>query len=94
MLLGDHESEPAELGELLPVGRVLAARRIRQAPHARDREALFEPAARLGAQQSVLLFVVDRYVHRVFGSPSTRSPNMFRRISLVPPAIVIANEFM
>src|SRR5205807_9126966 len=39
-----------------------------------------------------LLLVGEREIHRLFGSPRTRSAMMLRRISEVPPSIVFPRE--
>jgi hypothetical protein len=90
--LRHEQPEPAQLGELLPHGRVVAPAVARQTADLGDRAVLTEPAPGLLAQEVVLLFVVERARHRLFGRPSTFSPRMFRWISFEPPAIVIPKE--
>ena len=90
---GQYEAHPTELAKLPPARGIVPALVLQQAAHFRDRRPLGQPAASFLSQQIVFFFVAD-VRHRDFGSPRTFSPSTLRRISLVPPAIVVAYEFM
>ena len=76
-VVGGEQTDPAELLELLP------------------RRCRIRLEERAGLAAEIFLLLREREVHscqRLLGRPSTRSPTMLRRISLVPASIVLPRE--